>query len=185
MSSMDIANLVVAAWSAAWVAVAAVIAYRARRGDRLKAAGWMIVVAAFLAVQEDPGLLIWMASVSPLTDRDGVLGLVHSHTRGHMYGGAVFSIAGLMLCIWVARTALRRGERWAWNALAAYWLLGAGVDLFEVFFVYPHGFPLAPAPADGIRGFGWAQLAAWIGIWAAALAYARPGLAPAARTGIS
>ena len=175
---MDLANWIVAGWSAIWVLVAGAIAYRAREGDRLAAAGWMIAVAAFLAFQEDPGLLIWMASIGPQTDHDGVLGIVHAHTRGHMYGGAVFGIAGLVLAVWVARTALRRGERWAWNALLAYWALGAGIDLVEALFIYPHGFPLGATPADGVRGFGWAQLAAWIGIWAAALWFCPSQLLP-------
>ena len=176
MNSTFMANLGIAIWAGAWTAAAAFIAYRARRGDRLSAAGWMILIAAFLALQEDPGLLIWMASITPSVDHDGVLGIVHPHTIGHMYGGAALGIAGLIVCCWVARTALRRGERWAWNALFVYLLIGGGVDIFEMVFIYPHGFPLGATPADGVRGFGWAQLVAWIGIWAAALAYSRPRL---------
>jgi len=45
-----------------------------------------------------------------------------------------------------------------------------------VFGIYPHGFPLGPTPADGVRGFGWPTLAAWIVIWAAGLAVAAPAL---------
>ena len=175
---MNAANLGVALWAAIWAAVAGAIAYRARNGNRLRAAGWMIAVAAFLAVQEDPGLLIWMASVGPALDRDGVVGVVHAHTLGHMYGGSALSIAGLILCVWVARTALRHGERWAWNALLVYLLIGTAADVFEVLFIYPHGFPIGATPADGVRGFGWALLAAWIAIWAGALWYARPQIKP-------
>jgi hypothetical protein len=175
-----LANLAVTVWAGIWVVVAAVVAYRAKDGDRLTAGSWMIVVAAFLAVQEDPGLLLWLASVSPSIDRGGVRGLVPAHTLGHMYGAGVMAIAGLVLCVWVARTALRRGERWAWNALLAFFLLTATTDLFELLFIYPHGLPFGVTPADGGRGFGWAQLAAWIGIWAAALAYVRPRLRKAA-----
>ncbi|HEY8735741.1 MAG TPA: hypothetical protein VIO62_01715 [Candidatus Dormibacteraeota bacterium] len=173
---MEIANLAVTLWAGIWVVLAAVIAYRARSGDRLTAASWMIAVAAFLAVQEDPGLVLWFASVSPSVDHDAVRGLVHAHTLGHMYGAGVMAIAGLALCVWVARTALRRGERWAWYALLAFFLLTATTDLSELLFIYPHGLPFGALPADGVHGFGWAQLVAWIGIWAAALAYARPSL---------
>ena len=74
----------------------------------------------------------------------------------------------------IAHAALRRGEAWAWWALAAFGLLGTVADLFEVFRIYPHGFPLAPTPADGVRGFGWPTLAAWIVIWAAGMAAAAP-----------
>jgi hypothetical protein len=169
-------SIAIGAWAAIWVAIAGFIAYRARNRDRLSAAGWMIAIAAFLAVQEDPGLLIYMASIAPGVDRDGVLGLVHPHTRGHMYGGAVLAIGGLIVCVWIARTALRRGERWAWNALLVYLLIGASVDAIEVLFIYPHGFPLGITPPDGVRGFGWAAIAAWILIWGAALLYCRPQL---------
>ncbi len=51
---------------------------------------------------------------------------------------------------------------------------GTAADLYELFWIYPHGFPLAPTPADGVRGFGWPTLAAWILIWAVGLAVAAP-----------
>ena len=91
-----------------------------------------------------------------------------------MYGAAILALAGLGLAVVIAHAALRRGEAWAWWALAAFWLLGTLADLFEVFGIYPHGFPLGPTPADGVRGFGWPTLAAWIVIWAAGLAAAAP-----------
>ena len=170
---MDAANLGFGIWAAMWLALVAVIAYRGRHGDRPRAAGWMITIAAFLAALEDPSLLAWLASVTPRVDPDGVLGLVHSHVRGHMYGGAVFSLAGLVVCVWVARTALRAGERWAWNALLVYLLMVAAVDVVEVLFIYPHGFPFGVTPPDEARGFGWAQIGAWITIWGFALWYSR------------
>jgi len=168
---------IIAAWAVLWVLVAAVVmAAGLRRGRPLPAAAWLVTIAAFLAAQEDPLLLIQMASTRPGTTgfRDGVLGLVHAHTRGHMYGAAILALAGLGLAVVVAHAALRRGEAWAWWALAAFWLLGTVADLFEVFGIYPHGFPLGPTPADGVRGFGWPTLAAWIVIWAAGLAAAAP-----------
>jgi len=168
---------IIAAWAVLWVLVAAVVlAAGLRRGRPLPAAAWLVTIGAFLAAQEDPLLLIQMASTRPGTTgfRDGVLGLVHAHTRGHMYGAAILALAGLGLAVVVAHAALRRGEAWAWWALAAFWLLGTVADLFEVFGIYPHGFPLGPAPADGIRGFGWPTLAAWSVIWAAGMAAAAP-----------
>jgi hypothetical protein len=178
-STMDLADLTIAVWSALWIALAGVIAYRARRGDCLRAASWMIAIAAFLAAGEDPGLLIYMASLPVRADRDTVLGLVHPHTRGHMYGGAILALGGLIVCVWVAFTALRRGERWAWAALLVYLSLGASVDIVEILFIYPHGFPLGVTPPDGVRGFGWTAIAAWILIWSFALWYCRPQLRPA------
>jgi len=168
---------IIAAWAVLWVLVAAVVmAVGWRRGRQLPAAAWLVTIGAFLAAQEDPLLLTQMASTRPSTTgfRDGVVGLVHAHTRGHMYGAAVLALAGLGLAVVVAHAALRRGEAWAWWTLAAFWLLGTIADLFEVFGIYPHGFPLAATPADDVRGFGWPTLAAWIVIWAAGLAAAAP-----------
>jgi len=168
---------IIAAWAVLWVLVAAVVmAAGWRRGRPLPAAAWLVTIGAFLAAQEDPLLLIQMASTRPSTTgfRDGVLGLIHAHTRGHMYGAAVLALAGLGLAVVIAHAALRRAEAWAWWALAAFWVLGTIADLFEVFGIYPHGFPLGPTPADGVRGFGWPTLAAWIVIWAAGLAAAAP-----------
>ena len=168
---------IIAAWAVLWVLVAAVVmAAGLRRGWPLPAAAWLVTIGAFLAAQEDPLLLIQMASTRPRATglRDGVLGLVHAHTRGHMYGAAILALAGLGLAVVIAHAALRRGEAWAWWALAAFGLLGAVADLFEVFGIYPHGFPLAPTPTDGVRGFGWPTLAAWSIIWAAGMAAAAP-----------
>src|SRR6516165_9674525 len=169
---------IIAAWAVLWVLVAAaVMATGRRRGWPLPAtAAWLVTIGAFLAAQEDPLLLIQMASTRPSTTgfRDGVLGLVHAHTRGHMYGAAILALAGLGLAVVVAHAALRRGETWAWWALAGFWLLGTATVLFEVFGIYPHGFPLAPTPSDGVRGFGWPTLAAWILIWAGGLTIAAP-----------
>jgi hypothetical protein len=168
---------IITAWAVLWVLVAAVVmAAGLRRGWPLPAAAWLVTIGAFLAAQEDPLLLIQMASTRPSTTgfRDGVFGLVHAHTRGHMYGAAILALAGLGLAVVIAHAALGRGEAWAWWALAAFWLLGTVADLFEVFGIYPHGFPLATTPADGVRGFGWPTLAAWSLIWAAGMAAAAP-----------
>ena len=91
---------IIAAWAVLWVLVAAVVmAAGWRRGRPLPAAAWLVTIGAFLAAQEDPLLLIQMASTRPGTTgfRDGVLGLVHAHTRGHMYGAAILALAGLGL----------------------------------------------------------------------------------------
>ena len=170
---------IIAIWAVLWVLVAAVVMVAGlRRGRPLPTAAWLVTVGAFLAAQEDPLLLIQMASSRPRTTgfRDGVLGLVHAHTRGHMYGAAILALAGLGLAVVIAHAALRRDEAWAWWALAGVWLLGAAANTFEVLGIYPHGFPLGPTPADGVRGFGWPTLAAWIVIWAAGLAIAAPAV---------
>jgi len=167
---------IITIWAVLWVLVAlAVAAAGLRRRRPLPTAAWLITIAAFLAAQEDPLLIIQMASGRPGPgNRDGVLGLVHAHTRGHMYGAAILALAGLGLAVVIAHAALRRREAWAWWALAGFWLLGTATDAFEVLGIYPHGFPLGPTPADGVRGFGWPTLAAWIFIWAGGLAIAAP-----------
>jgi hypothetical protein len=167
---------ITAVWALLWVLVAMITVAGLRRGRPLPTAAWLVTIAAFLAAQEDPLLLIQMASTRPRATgfRDGVLGLVHAHTRGHMYGAAILALAGLGLAVVIAHAALRHGEAWAWWALAGFWLLGTAAVVYEVFGIYPHGFPLGPTPADGVRGFGWPTLAAWIVIWAAGLAVAAP-----------
>src|SRR5512142_3414536 len=151
---------IIAAWAAMWVLVAAIVTVAGlRRGRPLPTAAWLVTIGAFLAAQEDPLLMIQMASSRPSPGfRDGVLGLVHAHTRGHMYGTAILALAGLGLAVVIAHCALRRRDVW------------------EVFGIYPHGFPLGPTPADDVRGFGWPTLAAWIVIWAAALTVAAPAI---------
>jgi hypothetical protein len=54
--------------------------------------------------------------------------------------------------------------------------MGASVDVFEVLFVYPHGFPLGGHAAGRSSRFGWEAIAAWILIWAFALWFCRPQL---------
>jgi hypothetical protein len=160
------------------VLVAAAVAVTGlRRGRPLWAAAWLVTIGAFLAAREDPLLIIQMASASHSAGfRDGVLGLVDPHTRGHMYGAAVLALAGIGLAVIVAHAALRRGDVWAWWSLAGFWLRSTSADFYEVFGIYPHDFPLAPTPADGVHGFGWQTLAAWILIWAVGLVVAAPAV---------
>ncbi|HKA12538.1 MAG TPA: hypothetical protein VKI99_18905 [Candidatus Dormibacteraeota bacterium] len=177
---------IIAVWAVVWALVAAGVSVVGfRRGRPLWAAVWLVTIGAFLAAQEDPLLVIQMASTGHSASfHDGVLGLVDPHTRGHMYGAAILALAGLGLTVLVAHNALRRGEAWAWWGLAGFWLFGAAADLYELFGIYPHGFPLAPTPADGVRGFGWQTLAAWILIWAAGLAIAAPSVLARSRRAV-
>jgi hypothetical protein len=165
---------IITIWAIFWALVAVAVAVAGLRRRRpLPTAAWLITIAAFLAAQEDPLLIIQMASGRPgPANRDGVLGLVHAHTRGHMYGAAILALAGLGLAVVIAHAALRQREAWAWWALTGFWLLGTATDTFEVLGIYPHGFPLGATPADGVRGFGWPTLAAWIIIWAGGLVIA-------------
>jgi hypothetical protein len=168
-----------AVWASTCIAAVAVLALAARRIGRLKAAAWMLVVAALLLAGEDPWQLVFMAS-TPVSDTDdGVLGLVKAHTLAHMIGGAGMSVAGLVLAVCVAHMGLRRGERWAWWALLTVLLIVGGTGTYELT-IYPHGLPLFPTPSDGNRGFGWPSLAAGFAVWAFALAFSygpifRPG----------
>ena len=174
---------IIAIWAVVWALVAAGVAVvGVRRGRPLWAAAWLVTIGAFLAAQEDPMLILQMASSGHSASfRDGVLGLVDPHTRGHMYGAAILALEAIGLTVLIAHAALRRGDAWAWWGLAGFWLLGAGADVYQLFWIYPHGFPLAPTPADGVRGFGWQTLAAWILIWAAGLAIAAPSVLASSR----
>ena len=87
---------IIAVWAVLWVLVAGAVAGAGlRRGRPLWAAAWLVSIGAFLAAQEDPLLILQMASTGPTAgSRDGVLGLVDPHTRGHMYGAAILALAG-------------------------------------------------------------------------------------------
>src|SRR6266540_2946402 len=105
------------------VLVTIALALGSARLGRLKAAAWMVTVAAVLLLGEDPWQLVYMASSPPTADPDGVRGVVDPHTLAHMYGGAAWAAAALVLAVWLAHSALGRGERWAWTALLAALLL--------------------------------------------------------------
>lgn len=147
----------------------------APRIGRLRAAAWMITVAALLLVEEDPALLIFMASAGPTVDRDGVLGIVHAHTRAHMYGGAAWTVGAMFISVLMAHGWLVRRDWLAWTGLLGLLVIGGAGDLYALT-VYPHGLSVLPAPADGVRGFGWSTLVAGIVIWGFALAYSIPAL---------
>jgi hypothetical protein len=147
------------------------LTFGSARIGRLKAAAWMVTVAAVLLLGEDPWQLIYMASSGSTADPDGVRGVVDPHTLGHMYGGAAWAVAAFVLTVWIAHLALVPGERWAWTALLVALLVGGAGDFYEIT-VYPHGLPLLPTPPDGIRGFGWPTLVAGLAIWVFALAFA-------------
>ena len=158
-----------AIWTGICIAAVVALALASRRIGRLRAAAWMMAVAALLLAGEDPWQLVFMAS-TPVGTQDGVLGLVQPHTLAHMFGGAGMSVAGLVLAVFVAHAALPRREKWAWWALLTVLLVIASADIYELT-IYPHGLPLLPTPADGNRGFGWPTLAAGFAVWVFALAF--------------
>lgn len=159
------------------VLVTIALTFGSARIGRLKAAAWIVSVAAVLLLGEDPWQLIYMASNPSTADPDGLRGVVDPHTLGHMYGGAAWAVAAFVLTVWLAHSALVRGERWAWTALLVALLVGGAGDLYEIT-VYPHGLPLLPTPPNGIRGFGWPTLIAGLAIWAFALAFAYRAVFP-------
>jgi len=175
---MTLAIVVGAVWASICLAAVVALALASRRIGRLKAAAAMLAVAALLLVGEDPWQLVFMAS-TPVGTEDGVLGLVQPHTLAHMMGGAGMSVAGLVLVVWVAYTALRHGQRWSWWALLTVLLIIGGADLYELT-IYPHGLPLFPTPSDGNRGFGWPTLLAGFAVWTFALCFS---YGPIFRTG--
>lgn len=164
-------NVGISIWAGLCVLATVVLALVSPRIGRLKAAAWMVTIAAVLLVEEDPGLLISMASTTPAGDRDGVLGLVHAHTLAHMYGGAAWAVSAMFLSVFVAHRWLAAGDRAAWVLLLGALAVGGVGDLYALS-IYPHGLQLLPAPADGYRGFGWPVLVAGLAIWALALGWA-------------
>jgi hypothetical protein len=75
---------IIDAWAAVWLLVASAVAIAGlRRARRLPTAAWLVSIGGFLAVQEDPLLIIQMASSKPRSGlRGGMLGLV-TRTPGH------------------------------------------------------------------------------------------------------
>lgn len=167
---IDVLTTGVGVWALLCILTTAGLVVLSPRIGRLRAVAWMITIAVVLLVEEDPALLLFMASAGPGVDRDGVLGVVHPHTRAHLYGGAAWSLGAMFLSVLVAHRWLAAGERGAWTALLGVLVLGGAGDLFMLT-IYPHGLTLLPAPADGVTGFGWPTLLAGLAIWAFALAY--------------
>ena len=160
----------IAIWGAVCILATVGLVFLSPRIGRLRAAAWMITIAAVLLIEEDPILLTFMASNGPAVDRDGVLGIVRAHTRAHMYGGAAWTAGAMFLSVLVAHRWLATGAREAWTALLGVFALGAAGDLFMLA-VYPHGLAFLPAPDDGVIGFGWPTLVGGLAIWAFALFY--------------
>jgi len=169
-SGIDVITTGIAIWAAVCILATAGLVFLSPRIGRLRAAAWMITIAAVLLVEEDPILLTFMASNGPAVDRDGVLGIVHAHTRAHMYGGAAWTVGAMFLSVLVAHRWLAVGAREAWTALLGVLILGAAGDL-SMLTIYPHGLDFLPTPADGFTGFGWPTLLSGFAIWIFALAY--------------
>src|SRR5262249_8729031 len=125
-------NVGISIWAGLCVLGTVLLALASPRIGRLKAAAWMVTIAAVLLVEEDPALLIMMASTTPAGDRDGVLGLVHAHTLAHMYGGAAWAVSAMFLSVFVAHRWLTAGDRAAWALLLGALAIGGAGDLYAL-----------------------------------------------------
>lgn len=164
---MDLSTIV-ALWAVPWAVAVAGLVAAARRLGRLESASWLVVVAAFLMVSEDASLAFWLAFADTRMDPQGVAEVVHPHVRGHMFAAAAWTVVAGVLCGWIARTALRRGERWAWWALLVAFLVGGGTDVVVAFTVFSHGLAL-PTASGRVGGFGWQPIAVFLVAWIAGL----------------
>lgn len=150
--------------------VAGLVLARRRLGRR-NAGAWLLVVAAAMMVAEDGALTLWYGLAPASLDPDGAAGLVHPHTQAHMIGAGAWAFLAAALAAVLARGPLRRGERWAWRALAAYFGVGILVDLIAYGALYTHGLPL-PVPGNH-GGFGWPPVAVAVAAAALGLSLAR------------
>jgi hypothetical protein len=174
---MDLSTMV-AVWAVPWLIAVVVLLARAPRIGELEAASWLIVIGAFLVAMEDAGLPFWLGLVDSSIDPQRVAAIVHPHVRGHMLTAAGWTVVASVLAGWIARSPLRRGERWAWLSLLVAMLLGWGSDLAVAVLIFSHGLPL-PGPGGQIAGFGWQPIAVSLGARAAGLALAyRPIFRP-------
>lgn len=155
-----------------------VILARARQNGRLWAGAWLLTLAPlYVPVMEDGFLATWLAIAPPSVDPDGMAGIVEAHAQGHALGAGVAAIVLGILCAWIARRPLARGEPWAWKALLAVGIVVNLVAILELAYFFDHGLPLATMAEHG--GFGWPPWLAAFLAWGAGLWLARPAAAPA------
>jgi hypothetical protein len=172
-------STIIALWALPWAIAVVVLVAAAPRLGRLEAASWLFVIGAFLMASEDAVLPFEFAIATPAMDTDGLRGLVRPHVIVHLLSAGAWTVAAAVLSGWIARTALRRGERWAWWALLVGFLIGAGTDLTAASLVFAHGAPLPVTATAG--GFGWQPIAVYLAAWCAALAVAYPAVFRPAR----
>ena len=151
--------------------VAGLVLARRRLGPA-NAGAWLLVVAALMLALEDGALTLWYGLVGPAVDPDGAAGVVHRHTQAHMIGAGAWAFLAAALAVALARGPLVRGERWAWVALAAYFVVGVLVDLVAYGALYTHGLALPLPGSHG--GFGWPPVAVALVAAGAGLLLARP-----------
>ena len=157
------------------LAVSAVALARRRRWGAPASAALLVTVGAAMLASEDGALSLWLSMAQPSVDPDGIAGVAPPHARAHMLGAGAWTFVAAGLVIVLAWGPMRRRERWAWRAVAAALLVGAGVDLVAYALLYTHGLALPLPGAHG--GFGWPAIAVAIGAWATGLAVGRPGRA--------
>jgi hypothetical protein len=165
---MDLSTIAML-WAVPWLVAAVALVARAPRIGGLEAASWLIVIGAIVMASEDASLPFWLALADTGLDPEGVAAIVHPHVRGHMVTAAGWTLVAGVLATWITRSALRHGERWAWQAILAALVLGWGSDLAVAVLVFSHGVPL-PTPGGQVSGFGRQPIAVGLVAWATGLA---------------
>lgn len=155
------------------LAVSAVALARRRRWGAGRSAAVLVTVGAVMLASEDGALALWLSIAPPSLDPDSVVGLAPPHAQAHMLGAGAWTFIAAALVILLAWGPMRRGERWAWRAVAGALAVGAAVDLLAYALLYTHGLALPLPGAHG--GFGWPPVAVAILSWAAGLVVARTG----------
>lgn len=144
----------------------------ARRKGRMWAGAWLLTIAPiYVPLMEDGFLATWLSLAPPHMDPDGIAGIVEPHAQGHVLGAGIATIALGVLCAYIARRPLARGERWAWRALVAIGITVNVVALVELQFFFDHGLPLPTMAEHG--GFGWGPWLAGALAWGSGLWLAR------------
>jgi hypothetical protein len=167
-------STIVTIWAAGALAMTAALAVAARRVGRRWPAVWLVVLGVVLVAVEEPALTFWLGLSEVAGDKDGVASLVTPMARAHVLDAGVYGTAAAVLLGWIALTAFRREERWAWRVLVWGLAVAAVTEAATTVLVFSRGLPLPGAAGEaGRAAFGWQPVAVGLLAWAAGVWFAR------------
>lgn len=161
-------------WSLFCAALMLVLLARSKQMGRPRAASWLVVLGATLLTMEEPALTLWISLQDSTADRDGMSNLITSQAQAHVIDAAVWALGLYVVVVWVACTALRRGERWAQRVLVGIYLVIASSEIATTLFVFSRGLAIpGPGGRAGAGAFGWQPLAVGLLSWGIGLVLVR------------
>jgi hypothetical protein len=166
-------STMVTIWAAGALAMTIALAVAARRVGRRWPAVGLVVLGVALVTLEEPALTFWLGLRDAASDKDGLASLVTPMARAHVLDAGVYGVAAAVLLAWIAMTAFKRRERWAWRVLVWGLAVALMTEAATTVLVYSRGLPLpGPAGEAGRAAFGWQPVAVGLLAWAAGLWFA-------------